>query len=166
MLPLDAYYDPQRETVDQYLDRLYATFKATLIEAGRPWPVNGTRLSFRRHDEVDGRHQAFWHCVSETPNGGTERVIEPERCIRLSWIPPILDDFAANYPAQGSMTCWWNSQRPGESGRVVIALRDFSYVVFVDTRSDYGLFVTAYPVNRTGRRKSFEKSYLASVAVP
>ncbi|MFF5022070.1 hypothetical protein [Micrococcus luteus] len=165
-LQLDPYHDPKIETLDQYLDRLYANFRADLIEAGRIWPVNGEPLSFRRHDEVDGRHQAFWHCVSEQSNGAMDRVVEPERCIRLAWIGQLLDDFTAHYPNQGVLTCWWHSPRPGEANRVVIATRDFAYVVFVDTRPTYGLFVSAYPVNRSGRKKSFEKSYKQAMGLP
>lgn len=155
----DPYHNPNNESLEQYLDRLFAEFKKDLIESGRTWPVNGMPLSFRRNDEVDGRHQSFWHCVSEEPNGGDDRVVEFERCVRLKWIGRILDDFTENYPGQGNLTCWWNSPRPGESSRVLIALKDFSYVVLVDTRPKFGLFVTAYPVNRGGRKKSFEKGY-------
>lgn len=97
---------------EQYLDTLYEKFLADLVYANLAWPgEEALRISFRRQTEIRGRHASFWHVVSEGDVEEHRRSLSIERCRRIGWIRPLIDEFVAIYPRHDSIQ-WWKSPRP------------------------------------------------------
>ena len=143
---------------EQYLDTLYERFLADLVHANLVWPGEGSlRISFRRQAEIRGRHASFWHVVSEGRVREEERSLSIERCRRIGWIRPLIDEFIATYPRHDSIQ-WWLSPRPAHRNRrVLVSLSTFEFVAVFDVRDEYILFVTAYFVEHPHRRRALER---------
>lgn len=112
----------------------------------------------KRHPEQDGRCKTFWHIVSEGWDESS-RTINQARLDRVCWARHLIDEYCL-VAAGGSSTriVWWKNVRRGES-RVIIALADFSYIVVVAEREGYVLLWTAYPVERTHKRKKLRAEH-------
>lgn len=157
---LTPHFSGMAYAFDQYLDAIYLKFKQDMIDSRASWPPNGSLVSCRRHEEVDGRHGGFWHIVSDGNENDADRSVNYGRCQRVHWVRPMLDEFAQIYPNAGTQSIrWWVSDRSLSKPRYLIALSDFSYVVMVDERDGYAVLVTAYPIEYSGRRKKFEKEH-------
>lgn len=142
-----------------YLDDLYENFCTQIINADLEWRPRRHGLSLRRHPEISGRHNAFWHLVSGGSGEDSERNVEVERCRRVHWLRDMLDEFNARYPEETSVPIrWWKSdQARSPHDRYIIATSDFSYVAIVEDRPRYALLITAYYVEIEGRRRKFEE---------
>lgn len=157
----DPYPDFSLVDEDTYLDQLYARFKNDLVEQEIVWPNSSLLISFRRQREIGGRHASFWHAVSSGDEADeANRQLNVERCRRICWVKPIIDEFRRNYPSNHSVK-WWGSPRPGHPNRILLAMPTFEYVAIFDIRAKYVLFVTAYYVEYPRRRKSLRNEYEA-----
>jgi hypothetical protein len=144
---------------EAYCDYCYAEYYRDFYDTRPVWP-DGMRFSIKRHPEIDGRCATFWHIVTE---GDVEdaRIPDMGRCERIGWPRAIVDEFCVCYPAPANPNvAWWRVYRNGES-RVLIALRDFSYLVVVTERSEYVMLWTAFPVEHNNRRRKLEAEWRA-----
>ena len=138
-----------------YLDRLYKAFSADFLQNPPSWPQK--RFALKRHPEYDGKSATFWHFIS-TGRIEVARIPDLRRCERIAWAKPIIQSFNGKAPVAGDRIIWWKNTR-GNSVRIVLALRDFSYVVIIEDRTDFVLPWTAYFVEWTHQRQKLEKEY-------
>lgn len=158
-LPLGVHFDASVTTETAYLDSLYQTFQSELVHGNLFWKKPGTSLILRIHPEIEGRHAIFWHIVSGGSDIETERILDPDRCVRIGWIRPILEQFNQDFPAE-RLVRWWVSPDPRWRGRRYgLATDDYDYVIFVDERADYALLVSAYYVQYPRRRSKFRSEH-------
>lgn len=158
--PLGECPEPTPEPYSSYFDNLYDFFQTQILDASLTWTPGQHLISFRRNPEAFGRHESFWHAVSGEHIGSADRIPEPERCKRLSWIRHMIEEFNCIYPENNStLIKWWVSDRNRTRPRYMIAVADFSYVVIVEQRPTYAIFVTAFFVERPRRRKKFEREH-------
>ncbi len=154
-LPLGKRFDPARTSETEYLDALYQTFLRDLVRGNLHWKSPAMRLSLRRQPEIDGRHAIFWHIVSGGSDVEVDRELDTERCMRLGWIRPIIQQFNSDFPRE-KLVHWWVSPDPRWRGRRYgLATEDYDYVVFVEERQAYALLISAYYVDRQRRRDKF-----------
>ncbi len=154
-IPLGERFDPTVTTETNYINALYQTFLADLVRGNLYWKTPATKISLRRHPEIEGRHAIFWHIVSGGSDIETERELDTERCVRIGWIRPILEQFNEDYPDE-QLVHWWVSPDPRWRGRRYgLATDNYDYVVFVEERRDYALLISAYYVDRQRRRDKF-----------
>ncbi len=132
-----------------YTDVLYLLFKKDFLDSLPTFQGHPTRI--KRDPLKDGREATFWHLISEGEIE-THRAPEETRCERIRWPRPIIQKCPC-----GELKAW-RSVRKGE-WRTVVALADFSYVVVLAERNGYFLPWTAYPVERTHRRRKLEKEH-------
>ena len=158
-LPLGERFDPARTSEDEYLDALYQTFLSDLVRSNLYWKTPATRISLRRQPIIEGRHAIFWHIVSGGSDIETEREHDEERCVRIGWIRPILEQFNQDFPDE-QLVHWWISPDPRWRGRRYgLASDDYDYVVFIEERRDYALLISAYYVDRQRRRDRFRDEH-------
>lgn len=134
---------------NRYLEAIYAIFKRDFIDSK---PVfSGRRVGLKRHPLTDGKEATFWHFISE---GAIERERTPDlsRCERIAWPKPMIE------AVLGTSVCTWRTVR-GNDKRIIIALKDFSYIVVLVDRGNYVLPWTAYCVQRSHRRRKLYKEY-------
>ena len=135
---------------ERYLEAIYAVFKQDFVDT-RP-SYKGIRLGVKKHPIEKGKEACFWHLISEGKNE-QERIPDLRRCERIGWPRPMIEAADAR-----EIKLWENASR-GET-RIVIALKDFSYVVILAKRKDYVLLWTAYCVDREHSRRKMEKECL------
>ena len=154
-LPKLIYLEDAGGDWNAYLDMLYQAFVVDFVLSKPRWP--GKRVAMKRYPEYQGKGATFWHMISE---GGIEdeRIPDLRRCERIRWPKPMMEAFPDQKPAQGDPIVWWRNQR-GMEARIVLALKDFSYVVIVTEREDFVLPWTAYTVGQTHRRNKLQREF-------
>lgn len=158
-LPLGERFDPAVGSEIDYLDVLYQIFLTDLVRGDLYWKTPDTRLSLRRQPEIEGRHAIFWHIVSGGSDIETERELDENRCVRIRWIRPILEQFNEDFPNE-RLVHWWVSPDPRWRGRRYgLATDNYDYVIFVEERQDYALLISAYYVDRQRRREKFRAEH-------
>lgn len=149
-LPPLVVYD-QEEHWPTYIDRIYALFKAGMIDS-RP-PFRGRRLGLKKHPLTDGKEATFWHMITEGPEEA-KRIPAFDRCARVEWPRALIA--AAD---TDKVLCW--SYRKKNKLRIGIALPDFSYKVVLDDRGEYLLPWTAFIIPES-RRARYRAEYEAA----
>ncbi len=109
----------------------------------------------KRHPLFDNKEATFWHCVSEG-NIEVERTPDLRRCERILWPRALVEALDNGRPE----VIWWRNERKGKT-RLLIAPRDFSYLVVLDERPDYFLLWTAYLIQYRHQRDKQERDFLA-----
>lgn len=156
-LSLSASIEDLQVSSGAYVDAVYDVFVRDLISSRARWMPNGGEVSCRRQPEVEGRHAIFWHCVSAGDGDEEARLVDFNRCRRIHWIRPIINEFNTIYPDKGDGSLhWWVSGRRLQNLRYILATGDYGFVVMVDQRSTYAMLVTAYHVDRRRRREKFK----------
>jgi len=128
-----------------YVDRVYAAFCADFSFGHRP-KFDGKPLIVD-WTLIDGKCKRFWHMVSE---GQIEdaRTISLERCARLTWVRYMIDNRAS-----GEFAYW----RTGT--RLLIATREFDYLVVLEGQKKVVILLTAYLVEHQNRRDQLRRQY-------
>lgn len=158
-LPLGNRFDPAVTSENEYLDVLYQTFLTDLVRGDLHWKTPATKISLRRQPEIAGRHATFWHIVSGGSTAEVERELDAERCIRIGWIRPLIEQFNSDFPDE-RLVHWWVSPNPRWRGyRYGLATDGYDYVVFIDERRDFALLISAYYVDRPRRRDKFRDEH-------
>ena len=112
----------------------------------------------KRYPISGGKEATFWHLISEGKEE-ENRIPDMRRCERIRWPRPMIESLETN-----QVRLWRN--RRGNSQRIVIAIKDFSYVVILDERKDFVLLWAAYYVERPHSRRKLEKEYEAWRSCP
>jgi hypothetical protein len=82
-----------------------------------------------------------------------ERVPDFRRCERIRW-PRFLIDQALNSELRS-----WRQTRKGVEDRIIISLKDFSYILVLMDRGDYILPWTAYLVKGKRQREKYRQEW-------
>lgn len=144
---------------EAYIEHIYGQYCNDFV--GVKLDFRGTRLSLKRYPELLGKEATFWHLTSDG-DIEVERLPDLRRCERICWPRAMLD--AANRHSP-EVLVWRNTRQTkrGLEENIVLALKDFTYVVILRDRKGYVLLWTAYVVRNTAKLK---KEYLASLQPP
>jgi len=137
---------------NRYVELVYQRFRQDLVESDLFF--QGLPVRLRKRPLSEGKEEAFWHLVSEGP-AEADRVPDLRRCERIGWIRWLIE------AGDSGRLPVWASQRERERS-LVIALRDFSYVVVRGDRRRFWLLRTAYPINQDHQRKKKLKEWEAA----
>jgi hypothetical protein len=122
-----------------FLEGIYQVFLRDVAHGGLQF--QGKPVKCRYHEPYDGKHFSFWHLMSEGKEED-ERIPDLERCARIPWIAPIIQnaDDAAHVR-------WWENERASSRGsktHVPLWLFEHDYVVILEKRADFYLLITTY----------------------
>lgn len=134
----------------QLVERIYPLFKRDFVDS-RP-VIAGWDLRLREAPFIAGKERDFWHLVTQAGKLETERIPDLDRCARIGWVRAVLDHACDKGMKR------WEQTRNGDTN-VVVAIPDFSYLVFMGKRNGYLLLLTAYFVASERRRKKYEREY-------
>lgn len=137
------------ESDDEYLGRLYQLFSEDFMLRA-PTVFAPRRIAF---SEVvtNGRCETFHHCTTVRASRTNQRIFEPHRSKRLSWLRPVIE--AIGDPER--VVSW--RMRVKNDMRVKIALPDYRYVVIFTESSETMFLVTAYYVIYEKERQKLAK---------
>lgn len=157
-LPELVLFSSAKGNWNRYVEIIYAHYKTDFIDS-KP-TFQGTELSIKRYPPSNGKEHTFWHIVQE---GKIEEERTPglRRCERIRWPRPIIEN-----SSDTKIKIWKNRRR--NKIRVLIRFQNEKddYLVVIEERNKYLLFITAYPVDRTHTRGKLDKEYVKYQAEP
>lgn len=137
-----------------YIDALYAVFKKDFLDTTRQF--NCLPIQIKRHPPYDGifsgKEATFRHLITEGEDEDS-RVISPERCERIGWMLPLIQN------RHKSDVLVWENKRGGNGRAYILALSDFSYKLVLSQRNDFLLLWTQFPVVHDHTQKKMRKEY-------
>lgn len=133
----------------RYVEDIYRHFQADFVHSKPSWPRR--RWAVKRHPVYKGKEATFWHIISDGADE-SERTPDLRRCECIRWPRPIIDE------ARSDRIKLWRNKR-GKNKRIVLATKDFSYVVILEDRAEFVMLWTAYTVERSHRRSKLEREY-------
>lgn len=142
-----------------YLEHIYDHYCQDFV--GVDLHFRGVRLALKRHPELEGKEATFWHLISSGPIE-TERLPDMRRSERVCWPRAMIEAANQNSP---DVLVWRNTRQTkrGLEKNIILALKDFSYMVILRDRETYVLLWTAFTISNTEKLK---KEYLASLQGP
>ena len=151
-LPPLVTLDDCHGDVNAYLELLYSFFRKDFID--NPIYFNGKPLRVRRHPMPKGKEKSFWHILGhdefqETPD-------DVERMKRIRWPKAIIvhrgDALVKVWKEERRWRLWYNDE----------------YLVVIEERERYVLFITAYTTDYRHTvdklQRSFENAKKAEAA--
>ncbi len=138
---------------EPYEQAIYDLFERDFIKSQ---PIfNGKRVSINKDPKQKGKEAGFWHLTSEGPIEA-DRTPDFRRCERIAWIRASIDEASRN---NSRVFVWTSRSQPRREDRVVLALRDFSFVVILAERPKYCILITAFFIERGHQRQKYRKQY-------
>ena len=139
------------EKFSDYEERIYSEFKSSFDYISLNFTFNEKIIKFRYLPIIDGKEEVFWHIIT-TDNSG-KRIKDTDRYSRIRWA-----EYLLFYCYENNDECskvWIRKKRR----RIHIWCTSLDYLVVLEERNDYILFITAYPVNRQHTREKLLSEY-------
>lgn len=134
-----------------YEEALYGAYVADFRERECRW--RGVKVTVAWNPPYKNKDSTFWHVTSEGDSNG-DRIPDLRRCERIRWIRALVEVDSS------AVRTWVQSRKNGKT--LVIALPDFSFLVFMRMHPDRLHLVTAYHVESDWRRDKYRREYEAS----
>lgn len=142
MINLDGSYE-------EIIERLYQVFRKDFIESrtqhlGRNVTFNGVIDEFSQ-----GKVEGFWHVITRDDATKTNRLIDYRRAKRLPWAKPLMEN-----PYHEEIKFFFYQEGDPRKGiRHYIWLEDYNYVVILQRKKSYYVWVTAFYVDDWKQRQ-------------
>lgn len=154
-LPPLVLFEEYNGNWDRYIHALYSIFQNDFMDSTLIFEKR--RIRFKRYPMEQGKEATFWHLISKG-SVEKERVPDLRRCERIAWPRPMIESIDT-----GFIFLWCNYRQ--REKRIVISLKDFSYIVILADRGEYVLLWTAYFVEQQHQRIKLQKEYEAYVGL-
>ncbi|HBY21611.1 MAG: hypothetical protein A2Y24_07540 [Clostridiales bacterium GWE2_32_10] len=130
----------------EYEDELYEIFKRDFINNQIYFESKVLRI--RKHPITYGREEAFYHIICKDLLKNRDRTPDIARCERIEWPRKIIDNCKCDN------NCIWCSKIKiykkifkNNNYRYHILFEEYSYIVIVEERKEYMLFITGYVID-------------------
>lgn len=116
------------------------------------------RIIFKKAPVIKNKHDAFWHMTSTRDRDDDTRYPDLQRYKTVTWTKHILE---VCYKNKNICNRVWHKKYKSRN-RIIIMCIELSYVIILEKRREYIMFITSYPV--TGKRKmTLIKEYESSL---
>ncbi len=139
-------------STDELLSAAYDCFREDFVVSSGSLLYNGILVRLPRLPSYDGFHETFLHIVSQEKKNIHCRLYDSERCSRIPWIKPIIEN---NHEATIKK---WKNRRKGNN-RHLLWLESAEYLVVLTRRKREFLLWTAYVVNQSHSKRKLTKEY-------
>lgn len=146
-LPKKIYLKDYSDDWKLFIEAVYEIFKKDFIHTKSLF--RGKRINLKRYPERNGMSATFWH-MTTVGEVECERKHELERCQRIPWPKPIIDNY------KDPVLKVWAEPR-GSNQRIHIWFEAEGYLVVLEERKDYILPWTAFYVEKEHQRKKYNK---------
>lgn len=134
---------------NNYINAVYEVFKTDFIDS---LPIfEHLNVSVRRYPEVDGMHKTFYHITHE---GADEQNRTPDvrRMERIRFPKFVIENHKHH-----DILIWKNKR--GRDERIVLFNEAENYIVILTDRGAYYMFITAYYIEQSHRKKKLLQEY-------
>ena len=145
------YFEDYKGNFQDYISAVYAVFENDFIRSQPRY--EGLKVAVRKYPEVDGLHRTFYHITHEGEDEGN-RQPDIRRMERIGY-----PKFVIEQHRHPEILIWKN--RRGNDERTLLFNESENYIVVLTERKNFYLFITAYVVDTTHRKKSLLKEYEA-----
>ena len=134
-----------------YVDALYEIYLDDFIK--NPIFINGKKIQQRREPKEFGKDKAFWHICGHDYIQDTPETFS--RFERIRWPKAIILN-----RHDTTIKIWQEDNNYGSTGtyRISIWFND-EYLVVLEPRESYILFITAFCTDRSHKRKALQKKF-------
>lgn len=136
---------------EKYEDFIFNKFKENYI-SGDVFFEN-SKIAFKIHPIVKGKHEAFWHMTSTNDQG--TRLPDLNRYKTIDFPKHILDKC---YPQLFECSKVWQKRYKSKE-RIILLCDELNYVIVLEIRLNYILFITSYPITRDHTRRKLLNEY-------
>jgi len=135
----------------RYVDVLYSYYLDDFVR--NHFTVGGKKFVMRRYPQALGKDKAFWHICGQ--DDGQTVPDDFSRCERIRWPKAII-----LHRGDSTIKIWMDDHYKTGNGkmRVMIWFND-EYIVVLEPRSDYVLFITAYPTEFSHTVRQLKSRY-------
>jgi len=136
MINLDGLYE-------EIIERLYQIFRKDFMEKrakhlGRNVTFDGVINEFSQ-----GKVEGFWHVITRDDATQSNRLIDYPRAKRLPWAKPLMEN-----PHHDEIKFFFYDESDSRKGiRHYIWLEEYNYVVILQRKKSYYVWVTAFYVD-------------------
>lgn len=141
----------ENEEFAEYENRVFELMEFYFSKIKNHFIFNNKPLRFRYQPKVNGRAQFLWHITSS--NYGEERSPDPTRMKTALWAYFLL--FNCFNKDKDCSYAWIRKH----TQRIHIWCVSLQYIVVLEERPNYVLFITAYPTNRIHTQDKLHKEY-------
>lgn len=144
----------ERANFPQYEEELYKVFLSEIYN--KIGLYKGKNVQMRRHPEQNGKHESFYHIICGKDNFRYQNI---ERASRLTWGKAIIQhepchDLSCN--CSGLLT--WDTVERNRHLRKIL-FKEVRYLVILEERDDFWLYITSYYIDNSNRLRSLTKEY-------
>ncbi len=147
-------YEIESEESKNYLYSFYLKDlkQSTIIYQGK-------EVKFRKHPECEGKEEAFFHIIAGL-NYPRDRIVT-ERAQRLLWGKAIIENTPCKCVCCNEKVQVWQQPQtnPKQCRRYKLYMDKRRYVVVLEERADFWLYITSFYVNNSQERRKFLKEY-------
>lgn len=148
---------------EEYYEYLYKSYlKDFKDEKNKPF-IFDKEIRTRKHPEIENKDQTFFHITSNKEYSQTDdendRLPDLRRCERIKWPRKIIENYNCNKECPGckKIKLWKENYRNNE--RIYILFENFRYIVILEEREEYVLFITAFYIEHEHQLKKQLKKY-------
>lgn len=144
---------PDWGNYDIYELELYEIFRALYVTKKKKF--KSIKLQFRKHPLFKGKEESFYHMTCKG-DSFDERLPDPERIIRIKWPDAFFDNYVCNELCCQTKPKYWVKKYKGKNRHKILHK---NYIVILEERDSYFLFITAFYITQKYYLKGLEKEY-------
>ena len=142
---------------EEIVERLYDVFRKDFMETRakhlhREVHYNGVINEFSQ-----GKVEGFWHVISRMDETKTNRTIDYRRAERLSWAKPLMEN-----PDNEQIKFFYYDEGGGHKRKGIrhyIWFESGDYVVILQRKKSYYVWVTAFYVDKEWKQRDLQKKF-------
>lgn len=145
---------PDNIYTEEVEEALYKIFRDEIYDVD--WYYKGKKVNMRRHPMYREKEEIFFHIISGKNNPMIDDCqTDIDRVARLRWGKEIIE----HEPCKNEGTCckgilfWEYKDNNTNRTRTKLFHCKLNYLVILEERSDYWLYITSYRVSGTPRRR-------------
>lgn len=154
------------EIDDEIIEILYDIFKTNFYDCS--FSYEGKKVRFRKEPIWQDKEESFFHMISNKnlPNK-PYYTVNMDRAKRLLWSKALI--LHTPCKMQSTEKCCngvysWHFLHNGKKDRVKILHSEYRYIVILENRSNYWLFITGYYIDNGYKHKDLIKEYKRSLS--
>lgn len=157
ILPPDNVWD--RDEYIKYENKLYDIYINEIFN--KIGYYEGKVVSMKRLPLTAERHESFYHIICGTYSDGTIKGLDIDRASRILWGKAMIQNEPCQYD-NSSCSCngllVWNKKYKGKNRRIIL-FKEKRYIVVLENREDYWLYITSYYIENNHKLQSLTKEY-------
>lgn len=150
---------------DEIIEILYKIFKTNIHN--RSFSYEGKEVHFRKDPLWKNKEESFFHMISDKNlHNNSYYSLNMDRARRLLWSKALI--LHSPCRVQSAKKCCkgvlsWHFLYNGKKDRVKILHSEYRYLVILENRDNYWLFITGYYIENGYKHKDLIKEYKKSL---